>query len=143
MTEDNKRLSYLIDIYKLYQVHVNTMFNYFMVLCGLIINAYIQSMQNPQLRSVVAPFISGFGAFIAVVSLLIYLRSRQMLDTIEARMSKEEIVLFGEGEGFLNARSMKPRWFLRHWHQFIAIYTSFILAFLSMCVYAIVSSGVV
>jgi hypothetical protein len=139
MADDNRRLSYLLDVYKLYQVHVNTMFNYFMILSGLIANAYIQSMQSQALKTTMAPYIAGFGGFIAVVSLLVYLRSRQMLDTIEFGMLKEERCIFDDGDGFLSANSMKPRWFMRHWHQFIAVYIAFIMAFSGMCIYAVVS----
>jgi hypothetical protein len=33
-TEKNQRLTYLLDVYKLYQGHINTMFNYFLLTSG-------------------------------------------------------------------------------------------------------------
>ena len=105
-TEKNERLSYLLDVYKLYHGHINTMFNYFLIISGLIGNACIQAMQKKTCETESLPiWIALFGALMSVVSLLIHLRSRDMLDTIEAGLKREEDKLFPNSDGFLNARA--------------------------------------
>ena len=115
-TEKNQRLSYLLDVYKLYQSHINTMFNYFLLTSGLLANAYIQVLQKQVVLSV---SIAVFGILMALMSLFIHIRSRELLDTIEAGLKVEERNLFStDTPGFLIARPKHPQWFRGHKHQF-------------------------
>ena len=76
-----------------------------------------------------------FGAFMSIVSLLIHLRSRVMLDTIGAGLKREEHKLFPNGDGFLNFRQPRAFWFQRHKYQFPLTYLAFALVFIGMAVY--------
>lgn len=58
------RLTYLMDQYKLYRGHINMMFNYFLLLSGLILNAFIQSLQKQaDISPIVSICIALFGSF--------------------------------------------------------------------------------
>jgi hypothetical protein len=130
------RLTYLMDQYKLYHGHINTMFNYFLLLSGLILNAFIQSIQKQaDINPIVSICIALFGAFTSFIALLIHIRSRDMLDTIEDGLKREELVIFQTGSGVLN--KYPTRGFLfRHKYQFRITYWSFIIAFLAMAAYS-------
>lgn len=135
--EKNERLSYLLDVYKLYHGHINTMFNYFLIISGLFANAYIQSLyKQADFCKALPLFIALFGALMAAVSLLIHLRSRDMLDTIESGLKREEDKLFPNKDGFLNASPTRTSRFLRHKYQFPFTYLAFIAGFLAMAFYA-------
>ena len=125
----NERLSYLLDVYKLYHGHINTMFNYFLVISGLIVNGYIQASQKLDTGPSIATGIALFGALMSLISLLIHIRSRDMLDTIETGLEREENLLFPRQDGFLNAAPTRARWYYRHRYQFPAMYLSFIAGF--------------
>ena len=73
--EKNQRLSYLLEVYKLYQGHINTMFNYFLLASGLLANAYLQVLQKEAVLSACVAFV---GASISVLSLLVHIRSRRI-----------------------------------------------------------------
>jgi hypothetical protein len=150
--EKNERLSYLLDMYKLYHGHINTMFNYFLILSGLIANAYIQSMlKTAHISRALSASIAAFGALMSIVSLLIHLRSRTMMDIIERGLKAEEEVVFLPRnyqslsrndqariyKGFLTEDSYTWRlWYQRHKYQFPITYWAFVLAFAAMAVYA-------
>jgi hypothetical protein len=135
--EKNERLSYLLEVYKLYHGHINVMFNYFLVLSGLIANAYIQSMlKTADISRALSASIAAFGALLAFISLLIHIRSRDMLDTIECGLRREENALFPERNGFLNAAPSRAHWLFRHKYQFPITYCAFVLAFVGMAIYS-------
>ena len=134
-TEKNQRLSYLLDVYKLYQSHINTMFNYFLLTSGLLANAYIQVLQKQVVLSV---SVAVFGALMALMSLFIHIRSRELLDTIEAGLTVEERNLFStDTPGFLIARPKHPQWFRGHKHQFRFMYGVVVFGFFAMAIYAV------
>lgn len=138
---NKERLAYLVDVYKVYQVHINSMFNYFIVLAGLIANAYIQSLsRQADISWVVSAAIAIFGAVMSLVALAIHLRSRQLLEAIESGLVAEEDKLFSGSVGFLNIQRVPRKWFLRHKIQFPIAYLLFTTAFVSMGVYAIFSA---
>jgi hypothetical protein len=76
----NERLSYLLDVYKLYHGHINTMFNYFLLLAGLIANGYINSLPKNPASTVLPSSIGLFGAAMSFGSFLIHHKSRLLLD---------------------------------------------------------------
>jgi len=118
VTEKNQRLSYLLDVYKLYQGHINTMFNYFLLTSGLLANAYIQVLQK---QAVLSVCVAAFGALMALMSLFIHIRSRELLERIENGLEVEARNLFSNDQGFLIGRA-------KHTHTgFAATNTSFVL----------------
>ncbi len=134
-TEKNQRLSYLLDVYKLYQGHINTMFNYFLLTSALLANAYIQVFQK---QAVLSVCVAGFGALMALMSLFIHIRSRELLDIIEAGLKVEERNLFStDNPGFLIARPKHTQWFRRHKCQFRFMYGVVVIGFLAMAIYAV------
>jgi tellurite resistance protein TehA-like permease len=132
-----QRLNYLLEIYKLYLGHINTMFNYFLIIAGLIATAYVQSMNAAtQIDKAVPSSISLFGAFISYIALRIHIRSRDMLDQIESGLRREEEAIFQPGGGFLMAELPRRGPLGRHKYQFRATYWAFVFAFLVMAAYA-------
>ncbi|GAA0577013.1 hypothetical protein GCM10009416_14520 [Craurococcus roseus] len=132
-----QRLDYLLDIYKLYHGHINTMFNYFLIIAGLIATAYVQSMNvATQIDKAVPACISLFGAFISYIALRIHIRSRDMLDAIERGLCREEGRMFEPGRGFLTADLPRRGLLGRHKHQFRITYWAFVFAFVAMAAYA-------
>ena len=137
-----ERRTYLIEIYKLYHGHTNTMFNYFLVLSGLIVNAFIVSMQaQAQISRGVSFAIALFGAFMSVIAYKIYLRSRMLIGAAEDALYEEELEIF--------PNDFKHGYFLRpivrsvglgksqtHFFQFTAIYRAFIIGFLALAAYS-------
>jgi hypothetical protein len=133
----NEQLSYLLDVYKLYHGHINTMFNYFMIIAGLTGNAYINSLpKKPGGDTNLAIWIALFGALISLVSLLVHIRSRDMLDTIESGLRREEDKLFPDKDGFLNAAPTRTWFLFRHKYQFPITYWAFVIGFVGMALYA-------
>ena len=132
----NERLGYLLDVFKLYHGHINTMFNYFLIISGLIVNGYIQALQKVDTGISVATGIALFGALMSGISLLIHVRSRDMLDTIETGLKREEDALFPSHDGFLNASPTRTQWYFRHKYQFPAMYWSFVIAFILLAVFS-------
>ncbi len=130
------QFEYLVDMYKIFHGNINTMFNYFVLLSGLIINAFVQSMQKQAvINRKVSASIAAFGAIMSVISLLIHIRSSDMLYTLENGLLQEEKNLFPTGGGvFLSHR--KRSWFLRYKYLFPITYGCFIIAFAMMSVYA-------
>jgi hypothetical protein len=114
-----QRVAYLVEVYKLYHGHINTQFNYFLIIAGLLFTAYVQSMSATAAISKAVPVsVAFFGAFMSFIGLRIHIRSRDMLDTIECGLSREEEVMFEKGGGFLTAPTPR-RWLLgRHKTQF-------------------------
>jgi hypothetical protein len=134
-TEKNLRLSYLLDVYKLYQGHINTMFNYFLLTSGLLANAYIQVLQK---QAVLSVCVAAFGALMALMSLFIHIRSRELLEKIEDGLELEERNLFSNDQGFLIGRAKHTHWFRRHKYQFRFMYGVVVFGFLAMAIYAAV-----
>jgi hypothetical protein len=133
--EKNQRLTYLLDLYKLYQTHINTMFNYFLLVSGLLANAYIQILQK---QAILGGGVAGFGVLMSVMALLVHIRSREILDGIEAGLRIKERDLFAaDSPGFITGRSKHWWWHRRHRYQFRFIYGSVAVAFLIMAVYAL------
>ncbi|MGA8193016.1 MAG: hypothetical protein WB902_06580 [Acetobacteraceae bacterium] len=131
------RVTYLLETYKLYHGHINTMFNYFLVLAALIANAYIQSMQKQAaISSNVSTSIAVFEALISWVALLIHKRSRALLDTIETGLGREEDILFPNGTGFLNVDVGYRPPLARHRYQFPFTYWAFVIGFMIMAGYS-------
>src|SRR5215469_10759837 len=107
--EKNQRLSYLLEVYKLYQGHINTMFNYFLLASGLLANAYLQVIQR---EVILSAFVAFVGALISVLSLLVHIRSREVLDVIERGLRVQEETLFSaDNPGFLLTRAKHKHWF--------------------------------
>src|SRR5208283_5152788 len=132
-TEKNQRLSYLLDVYKLYQGHINTMFNYFLLTSGLLANAYIQVLQK---QASLGIYVAFFGALLSVISLCVHIRSRELLDVIEAGLKAQEKHLFSVDQpGFLTARRKHSQWFRRHKWQFPVLYGVVVFGFVSMMIY--------
>ena len=130
------QLEYLIDMYKIFHGNINTMFNYFLLLSGLIINAFIQSIQRQaDINRKVSASIAAFGAAMSVISLLINIRSSDMLYTLEDGLISEEKVLFRAGGGVFT-RHRRRSWSLRYKYLFPITYASFIIAFLLMFAYS-------
>ena len=130
------QFEYLIEMYKLFHGNTNTMFNYFLLISGLVLNAFIQSLQKQAaISQEVSASIALFGMVMSVVSFLINIRSTDMLYTLEAGLLSEEKKLFPEGGGvFLVHR--KRSWFLRYKYLFPILYCIFITAFVFMFIYA-------
>ena len=129
--EDKARLGYLMDMYKLYHGHINTMFNYFLILAGLIGNAFIVSIQkNEIIANAVPTAIAVIGFLISAITWLIHLRSRALLDTLEARLRAEENVMFHNNAGFLTVPFGTGPFYRRHKYQFQALYAIFCFAFI-------------
>ena len=126
------RLSYLMDMYKLYHGHINTMFNYFLILAGLIATAFVQSTQNSSdLHGTEVPTaIAIFGCVLCGIGWAIHLRSRALLDTLEKLLRIEEDKMFDKDGGYLTFNP-KAWFFSRHKYQFQAIYLLFCLGFLA------------
>jgi hypothetical protein len=132
-----ERRSYLVEMYKLYQAHINTMFNYFLILSGLIANACIISLQQAGTSKMIPAAIGAFGFITSIVSFFVHLRSRELLDIIEDGLKREEGCLFAPETGFLNV-SRHKRWKIsRHRFQFRVIYILFAIGFLLFSAYAI------
>jgi hypothetical protein len=131
------RLEYLMDQYKLYHGHINLMFNYFLLLAGLILNGFIQSLQKQaDISPVISLCIALFGALMSIISLFIHIRSRDMVYTIEDGLKIEELNIFPPGSGVLNKYPHRSFLF-RHRYQFPITYISFVAAFLAMAGYSI------
>lgn len=131
-----QRLSYLLEIYKLYAGHVNTMFNYFLIISGLFVNAYITSLSvTAEINEIVPISIGILGAFLSLIACLIHIRGRDMLDTAERALNIEERNFFEEGAGFVSKVPYRPLYY-RHSFQFPLIYGVFVFAFLAMAAYA-------
>lgn len=132
-----QRLSYLVDMYKLYHGHMNSMFNYFLILAGLIATAYVQSSSAAaKIDKAIPACIALFGALMSYISLRVHQRSRQMIDTIENGLREEEKKMFKQGGGFLNAPIERRSWLGRHKYQFPLTYWAFISAFSLLTIYA-------
>jgi hypothetical protein len=135
-TPGNNQLSlnYLLDVYKLYQRHINTMFNFFLLISGLLVNAYIPALQK---QAVLGFVVAVFGVLMATLSYLIHIRSRELLDVIEAGLEVQERTLFSaDVPGFLTARPKHKCPFLRYKYQFPLMHMIVIFGFLAMSVYA-------
>jgi hypothetical protein len=135
MSDKNQRsLSYLLDVYKLYQGHINTMFNFFLLTSGLLANAYIQVLQK---QAVLGLLVACFGVLMSVLSCLIHMRSRELLDVIEAGLEVQERTLFTpESPGFLTARQKHKSPFRRYKYQLPFMHLLVICGFLAMSFYA-------
>jgi hypothetical protein len=134
--EKNERLSYLLEVYKLYHGHINTMFNYFLILVGLIANGYIQSLQKSGSFGRGLPTaVATFGVIASVICFLIHIRSRDLIDITERGLAREEHLLFSDQGGFLivTPRHRSPPF--RHKYQFPAMYLIVAFAFLLMALY--------
>jgi DMSO reductase anchor subunit len=137
VTEAKERRTYLLEVYKLYHGHINTMFNFFLIVSGLIGNACILSLQRQAAINRLIPAAIGIlGALTSLVLLLVHIRSREMIDVIERSLEKEEKLLFEVNGGFFLADQHPKRWFLRHRYQFRIIYVGFIGMFLLLAGYA-------
>ncbi len=134
--QNDDRRDYLMDMYKLYHGHINSMLNYFLIVTGLIINAYVQCLANKDLGWYAGSLTASLGAFLALVFFLVHMRSRDLLETIENGLRSEELLLFEKGGGFLNAPVTRKYWFNRHKYQFPIAYGAFGLAFLGMALFA-------
>lgn len=138
----NEKLAYLLDVYKLYHGHINTMFNYFLVTTGFLTNAYIQALINAdKIQPRITMTIASISGLLSLVALLVHLKCRRMLDTIETGLRREEEVIFSPGEsGFLKASIGSPKlfnpWYMRHKYQFPFMYTLVTLAFFAGALYA-------
>lgn len=134
-TDKNQRpLNYLLDVYKLYQGHINTMFNFFLLTSGLLANAYIQVLQK---QAVLGLLVAGFGVLMSIMSCLIHIRSRELLDVIEAGLEVQERTLFSaDSPGFLTARPKHRSPFRRYKYQFPCMHMIVISGFLAMSIYA-------
>ena len=132
-----ERLTYLIEMYKLYHGHINTMFNFFIILSGLIANACIISLQRQAAINKLVPASIGiFGFVISLVLLLVHRRSRELIDLLEKGLEQEENSLFGIDRGFVNVHHRRF-WFSRHRYQFRIIYCAFMVGFVLIAIYAI------
>jgi hypothetical protein len=132
-----ERRTYLIEMYKLYHGHINTMFNFFLIVSGLIGNACILSLQQQAAINKLIPTVIGLlGAVTSLVLLLVHIRSRQLIDVIEKGLETEEESLFEPNGGFFLADKHPKRWLLRHRYQFRIIYIGFIAMFLLLAGYA-------
>jgi hypothetical protein len=76
VVEAGGALGYLLDVYKLYQGHINTMFNYFLLGSGLFANALIQIWRKEPLLSA---YVADFAGFMSIISLCLQIRSRELL----------------------------------------------------------------
>jgi hypothetical protein len=131
----NTGLNYLLEIYKLYQGHINTMLNYFLIVAGLFANAYIQVLQKDPMLSA---FVAFFGAVMSIICLCVHIRSRQLLDVIEMGLEAQERNLFSsDSPGFLLTRARPRHWFLRHRWQFRILYSVVVIGFFVMMIYAL------
>ena len=132
--ENQRSLSYLLDVYKLYQGHINTMFNFFLLISGLLANAYIQVLQK---EASLGLCVAGFGVLMSIISCLIHIRSRELLDVIEAGLEVQERSLFSaDRPGFLTARPKHKSPFRRYKYQFPLMHMIVIFGFLAMSFYA-------
>ena len=132
-----QRVTYLMDVYKLYHGHINAMFNYFLILSGLIATAYVQSAnETAHMNKAVPACIGLFGALMSYIGLRIHRRSREMMDTIEASLRQQERLLFSDGGGFLTAETRPASWLGRHKYQFQLTYWAFVIAFLLLFTYS-------
>jgi hypothetical protein len=132
--KNQRSLSYLLDVYKLYQGHINTMFNFFLLTSGLLANAYIQVLQK---KAVLGLLVAGFGVLMSILSCLIHTRSRELLEVIEAGLRVQERSLFtADSPGFLTAREKHKSPFRRHKYQFPFMHILVICGFLAMSIYA-------
>ena len=135
--EQSERLKYLTEVYKLYHGHINTMFNYFLIVIGLIANAYVQALLNEKIELAhLAAMIAFIGALVSIIALKIHQRSRQFLDTIEAALTVEETQLFRAEPGFLISIPTPASPLARHKGQFLAMYWIAILSFFLGAIYA-------
>jgi hypothetical protein len=135
-TQDKNQLSlnYLLEVYKLYQRHINTMFNFFLLISGLLVNAYIPALQK---QAGLGVFVAGFGVLMSILSCLIHIRSRELLDVIEAGLEVQERTLFSADlPGFLTARPKHKSPFRRYKYQFPLMHMIVIFGFLAMSFYA-------
>ena len=132
--ENQRSVSYLLDVYKLYQGHINTMFNFFLLISGLLANAYIQVLQK---QAVLGLLVACFGVLMSILSCLIHIRSRELLDVIEAGLEVQERTLFSaDRPGFLTARPKHKSPFRRYKYQFPFMHMIVVYAFLAMSIYA-------
>lgn len=135
--EDAERVAYLQSMYSLYHGHINGMFNFFLVVAGLVGNAFILSYSSDYNIGIKAPFfIALLGLLLSIVFLLIHIRSRQLLDTIEAGLRTQESRIFGAGNGFLNYPRGSSFFLLRHKYQFPIAYSLFAIAFVAAALFA-------
>jgi len=133
MNHADERLEYLKDAYAIYSNHINSMFNFYLVAGGLVANAYVQLL-NPALGlpTFVKLIIAGLGFLLSCLFLLIHLRSREILDTIESALKAEERRIFGNRPGFLISLPQRKWSIKKHSILFPAVYVVFILAFGAM-----------
>src|SRR5437660_4587258 len=124
-----RSLSYLLDVYKLYQGHINTMFNFFLLTSGLLANAYIQVLQK---QAVLGLVVACFGVLMSILSCFIHMRSRELLEVIEAGLRVQERSLFtAESPGFLTARQKHKSPFRRHKYQFPLMHVIVVYGFVA------------
>ena len=134
----NEKLSYLLEVYKLYHGHINTMFNYFLVTTAFLTTAFIQALINKiPLASTIA-LISGA---LSLAAFLVHMKCRLMLETIEDGLLREEEKLFAPSEtGFLKGAVGAPArfnpWYMRHLYQFRFMYLLVTFAFFAAWLYA-------
>ncbi len=132
-----QRLSYLLELYKLFDGHANAAFNYFLILSGLFANAYTTSLSRPlEINRIIPVGIAILGAGASLVAYLAHVRSRDMLDTIERGLRSIEQKIFEENSGFLNACVAQRPWYYRYKYLFRVAYGTFVVAFLAMAAYA-------
>ncbi|WP_237152311.1 hypothetical protein [Oryzibacter oryziterrae] len=82
---DKERLKYLNEAYKTYITHINSMFNYSILVLSILCNGLINSLSDDRLNSTIAPAVIATVSFmVSVIFWLIHLKGRQLLDTIEA-----------------------------------------------------------
>lgn len=135
--EDTERVAYLQSMYSLYHGHINGTFNFFLVAAGLVGNAFILSYSSDYRIPIKAPFfIASLGILLSIVFLLMHIRSRQLLDTIESGLRTQENRIFGSGAGFLNYPSGSSCFMLRHKYQFPIAYSMFAIAFIGAGLFA-------
>jgi hypothetical protein len=127
----------LLEQYKLYAGHLNSVFNYYIVLAGLGVNAYVLSLKSDANLPLTAPL--GIAAAACVVSVLFWLldaRSRVLVGHIEGQMAELEQAIYGARGGFVTSYP-RPRGPLqRHGFLFPAIYLIFVAGFALLALHA-------
>jgi predicted Kef-type K+ transport protein len=127
------RLEYLRDVYGIYSGHINSMFNFYLLVAALIAGAYVQTFDPDfALPRYVSLSVGTLGLLLSLIFLGVHFRSRTILDTVETALRVEEAVLFPTGRGFLISVPESP---LGLKFLFPAAYGVFIVAFICMAIF--------
>jgi hypothetical protein len=111
----NERMEYSLRMYEYYTRHTNTIFNFYLVLSGLLVTAYVQAFsQEINLHPAGAAIVALAGIILSDLFHKIDVNSRNMMRRIHRDLKEVERVIYerseeaGDGRGFLTRKDEPP-----------------------------------